>query len=84
MRGGVAGRQSREVGGVLEHAGEDVRHRLAVEEAPAGEHLVEHDAERPDVGAAVDRSAGRLLGRHVGGGAEDDAELGSVCRRQSG
>ena len=31
----------------------------------AGEHLVEHAAERVDVGAAVDRLAADLLGRHV-------------------
>ena len=80
MRGGVAGRQRREVGRVLEDAGEDVRHGLAVEEPPAGEHLVEHDAERPDVGAAVDGGAGRLLRRHVGRGAEDHAHLRAVRR----
>ena len=36
-----------------------------------GEHLVEHAAERVDVGAPVDRIAGDLLGRHVLGRAED-------------
>ena len=51
------------------------RHRLAVEEPLAGEHLEEHDAEGPDVGALVDRLAARLLGRHVGGRAEDHARL---------
>ena len=54
---------------------EHVRHRLAVEQARAGQHLVEHDAERPDVGALVDSLALGLLGRHVRRGAEDDAEL---------
>ena len=39
----------------------------------AGQHLVEHAAERPDVGAPVDRFAARLLGAHVGGRAEDHA-----------
>ena len=38
--------------------------------ATAGEHLVEHAAERPDVGALVDRLTARLLGTHVGRGAE--------------
>ena len=38
-----------------------------------GQHLVEHAAERPDVGALVDRLATRLLGAHVGGGADDSA-----------
>ena len=39
----------------------------------AGEHLVQHDTEGPDVRALVDRAPARLLGRHVRGGAEDDA-----------
>ena len=37
----------------------------------SGQHLVEHDAQRPHVGARVERIAARLLGRHVGDGAED-------------
>ena len=56
---------------------EHVRHRLAVEEPLAGEHLEEHDAEGPDVGALVDGPAARLLGRHVGGGAEDEPGRGA-------
>ena len=56
-----------------QHPREHVAHRLAREEPPAGEHLVEHDAEGPDVGALVDGLAAGLLGRHVGGGAEDQA-----------
>ena len=35
--------------------------------AAARQHLVEHDAEGPDVRTPVDRLAARLLGRHVGG-----------------
>ena len=38
-----------------------------------GEHLEQNDAETPDVGAAIDRSAARLLGAHVTDGAEDHA-----------
>ena len=41
------------------------------------QHLEEHDAEGPDVGALVDRLAARLLGRHVGRGAEDQAGRGA-------
>ena len=36
-----------------------------VERPPAGRHLVEHDAERVDVRARVNRLATHLLGRHV-------------------
>ena len=48
------------------------------------EHFVEHAAERPDVGAFVDRLAARLFRRHVGGSAEDDAGLchGRGCDRR--
>ena len=41
----------------------------AEERAPAGEHLVEHDAERPDVGAGVGRRAVPPFGADVGQGA---------------
>ena len=56
-----------------EHGSKDVGHAFALEETRAAQHLVEHDAERPDVGALVDRLAPRLLRCHVGGGAEDHA-----------
>ena len=39
----------------------------------AGQHLVEHAAERPDVGAPIDRLAARLFGAHVAGRAENQA-----------
>ena len=44
------------------------------------EALEQHAAERPDVGAPVDRRAARLLGAHVGRGAEDHARAGSRRR----
>ena len=37
----------------------------------AGDHLVEHDAEREDVAARVGGLGPQLLGRHVGHGADD-------------
>ena len=46
--------------------------------AAARQHLEQDDAERPDVRAAIDHAATRLLGRHVGGGAEDDAGRGGL------
>ena len=36
-----------------DHRAEHVRHVLAIERAPARQHLVEHAAERPDVAALV-------------------------------
>ena len=47
----------------------------------SGEHLEQHAAKRPDVGALVDRLAARLLRTHVGGGAENDARAVSIARR---
>ena len=44
--------------------------RVAGEGRPAGQALEEDAAEGPDVGAAVDRTTPRLLGAHVGDGAE--------------
>ena len=40
--------------------------------------LVEHAAERPDVGPAIHRLAARLLGAHVGRRAEDRAGVGRM------
>ena len=49
---------------------DDLGRRSAGERHPAGRELEEHDAEREDIGPVVDRMAERLLGRHVGHGAE--------------
>ena len=69
-------RQLRQIDVAVEHAGQHVRRRLALEQALADQHLVEQDAERPQVGADVDGRARRLLGRHVGRGAHDHAQAG--------
>ena len=71
------GRQCRPLRLAGQDRGEHVAHRFAVEELAAGQHLEEHDAEGPDVGAPIDRLAARLLRRHVGGGAEDQAGRGA-------
>ncbi len=73
-------RQRREVELGAQHAREQIGDGLAGEESAPGQHLPEHDAERPEVGAAVERPAARLLGGHVGGGAEDDPLDGAVAR----
>ena len=49
------------------------RRRRRANAALPGQHLVQHAAERPDVGALVDRLPARLLRAHVRGGAENDA-----------
>ena len=77
--GGHLGAHGLHVGQVLAH----VLHRdrdlvLAVERDVAGEHLEEHDAERVDVGLAVDVVAERLLGRDVVGRAEHAAVGGQA------
>ena len=48
------------------------------ERTPAGQHLVEHDAERPDISACVQRIAARLFRRHVRHGPEHHARSGDV------
>ena len=60
--------------------GRRCRRRCRRRTPAAREHLVKHAAERPDVGALVDRSAARLLGAHVGRGAEDHAGRASPAR----
>jgi hypothetical protein len=50
---------------VVEDRANQARLALAFEGPPAGEHLVEHSAEREDVGARVHHLAFQLLGRHV-------------------
>ena len=72
--GGVR-RQRRQVGLARQDRGENVGHVVAGKRGPPGQHFVEHAAERPDVGALVDGLAARLLGAHVGGGAEDHARV---------
>ena len=53
----------------------------ACERRSPGQHFVEHAAERPDVGALVDRLAARLLGAHVGRGAKNHAAPASSRAR---
>jgi hypothetical protein len=49
---------------------------LAAERPPAGEHLVDHHPQRPEVGRRPRALAAQLLGGHVGGGADGDPLLG--------
>ncbi len=53
-----------------------LRHGVALEGQLAAGHLVEHHAQRKQVGTAVDLLAGQLLRRHVARRAEHHAGLG--------
>ena len=59
---------------------QDRRHRVgggfSLEGPLAAQHLVEHGAERKDVGAMVDGQAAHLLGRHVAERPEHGAGVG--------
>ena len=56
IAGGVPAGSAPTVDVLPEHGGERVGDRLALEQRAAGQHLEQHDAERPDVGALVDAS----------------------------
>ena len=60
----------------LHDRGDHLGDVFAGERARAGEHLVEHGAKRPDVGALVDGPTARLLRRHVRRRPEDHAHPG--------
>jgi len=59
-----------------QHGRERIADVLALERAPAGQHLVKHAAKRPDVAPFVGLASFGLLGAHVRGGTEDDADPG--------
>ena len=77
-----AGRQRVEVGLTGHDLGDDVGRCLSIERRPARQHLVEHAAERPDIGPRVDLFASRLLGRHVRDGPENDPRRRSAGDRR--
>src|SRR5262249_14304228 len=62
------------------HRVEGLDHAVAAEGGPAGQQGVEDGAQPVDVAGGGDRPAvaGRLLGRHVGRGAEDRPRLGEL------
>ena len=70
------GRQRREVRLAREDERYRVRHGLGRKQVPAGQHLEQQHAKRPDVRAFVDRSSACLLRRHVRGRPQDAARLG--------
>ena len=60
----------------------DLDRRLAAERRRPGQHLVEDDSDRVEVGALVDRCAPGLLGREVLRRPDDRARLGHLARRR--
>ena len=62
---------ARQRGGTVQMRGHD-RHRIAAfERQPAGRKLEDHHPHRIHVRPGIDRSAGQLLGRRVGHGADE-------------
>ena len=69
------GRQRVPIGIAGDDGGEDIGQRRTRERLTPGQHLVEHAAEGPDVGAAIDGLTSGLLGRHVGSRSEQNTRL---------
>ncbi len=67
---------------LLENRGHPLDRRLAAEGGTAREHLVEHRAEREDVGAVVGGFAAHLLRGHVPGRSQHEAGAGRWRGRQ--
>src|SRR5262249_866947 len=84
---GVAGgrdvrRQRCPIGVVAQNRGERFGLFLASKRRRASEHLVQHTAEHPDVGASIDSLSARLLGAHVRNGAENRLRPGGADGRR--
>ena len=62
----------------------DLERRVPGKGNRAGEHLIEDDPHRVDVGALVDRRAARLFRREVLRGADDRADLRHLARAGAG
>ena len=78
-RVGKRGRQTIPVRLLRDHGRDDVGRGLAVESAAPCQQFVEHDTERPDVGAPVDGETARLFRCHVRSRAEHDAGAGDTA-----
>ena len=81
---GTSGRSvGRRLGHLREVLHRDLDRRVAGERHLPGQHLVEHDPERVEIRARIDRRAARLLGREVLRGADDRAGLGHLRRARA-
>jgi hypothetical protein len=75
-------RQLPDAGGRVEDGVDGGLRVLRRERQTAGEHLVEHHAQRPEVGAVVDGVAQHLLRRHVEDGSQGAPVLGELFRSE--
>lgn len=66
----------------VQDGGHDGDGGIPGEGAPSAQHFVKHQTERENIRAGVDGLRFGLLGRHVGGGAEDGAGLGEADGRR--
>ena len=69
---------------IAQNGGRELDGRRAVERPLAARHLIENDAERKDVRPVIHRPARDLRGRHVGGRAQHDADLGASAAGHRG
>ena len=83
-RGRRVRRQRRPIDVSAEHRGERVGDGFSIEGLLSGEHFVENRAEQPDVRPPVHGLPSRLLRRHEGGRADDDARLCGLRRKRRG
>ena len=79
---GRRGREHRPVWLALENFRNRVRDRVTRKGETAGQHLVEHAPEGPDVAPFVDPVTTRLLGAHVGGRAKIAPSRDSLSSRR--
>src|SRR2546428_13392173 len=85
-------RRFADIGLILDHRREHVRHILALEQSLASDHLVEHATESPDIRTFVERLAPGLFWRHIGRRPEDravhviagDVSVGEIVRCATG
>ena len=65
----------------IQHGIDALNRRVASKRPRAAEHLVKHTAKRKNIRAMIGRLAAHLLGRHVGGRAQEHARLGGIDGR---
>ena len=83
--GGMSGfSRTADVGVPIQNGFEDHPRTFAAERQRPGRHLVQHRAEREQVGAGIEFLASHLLRRHVGDGAQRRTGAGQMLLRVDG